>query len=193
MELSASGNIKDGTNRRSHSFDYGELTDESTMGMDMQMTLFGFSISGERAWYSQTKQYPTLEGRQFSVNKGAWFLDVNRSFGPLTFRAEYTHLDPFYHATNSIDDNDDDNPYADSREPEILIVGNTKDDIDGDRIQDWNDDFLLFFADPPKFRLGLNRESIDFNNNGEPDNLEDDDKPNYRLDYDEGSFGHHVS
>ena len=192
LELSASGNIKDGTNRRLHSFDYGELTDESTMGMDMQMTLFGFSISGERAWYSQTKQYPTLEGRQFSVNKGAWFLDINRSFGPLTFSAEYTHLDPFYHATNFIDDNDDDNPYADSREPEILIVGNTKDDIDGDRIQDWNDDFLLFFADPPKFRLGLNRESIDFNNNGEPDNLEDDDKPNYRLDYDEGSFGHHV-
>ena len=91
-----------------------------------------------------------------------------------------------------MDDNDDDDAYADSREPEILIAGNTKDDLDGDRVRDWEDDFLLFFADPPRFRLGLNRESIDFNNNGEPDNLEDDDKPNYRLDYDEGSFGYHT-
>ena len=192
VELSAPGNVKDSTNRSRHTFYYGELTDESTMGVDLQTTLFGFSISGERAWYSRTKQYPTLEGRRISTNKGAWFLDLNRNFGPLTLSAEYTRIDPFYSAANFIDDNDDDNPYADSREPEILIVGNTKDDIDGDRIKDWNDDFLLFFADPPKFRLGLNRESIDFNNNGEPDNLEDDDKPNYRRDYDEGSFGHHI-
>ena len=192
LELSAPGNVTDESNRQVHRFYYGELTDETTMGLDLQTTLFGFSIEAERAWYSQTKQYPILNGQSSQRTRGAWFVDVNRNFGPLTWRSEYTRIDAFYTADNFVDDNDDDNPYADSREPEILISGNTKDDLDGDRVKDWDDDFLLFFADPPRFRLGLNRESIDFNNNGEPDNLEDDDKPNYRYDYDRGSFGHHT-
>ena len=192
LELSAPGNVKDESNRQVHRFYYGVLTDETTMGFDLHTTLFGFSIEAERAWYSQTKQYPILSGQSTQRTAGAWFIDVNRNFGPLTWRSEYTRINPFYTADNFVDDNDDDNPFADSREPEILISGNTKDDLDGDRVKDWDDDFLLFFADPPRFRLGLNRESIDFNNNGEPDNLEDDDKPNYRYDYDRGSYGHHT-
>ena len=191
LELSAPGNVTDESNRQVHRFYYGELTDETTMGFDVQTTLFGFSIEAERAWYSQTKQYPILNGRNSQRTTGAWFIDVNRNFGPMTWRSEFTRINPFFTADNFVDDNDDDDPYADSREPEILISGNTKDDLDGDRVKDWDDDFLLFFADPPRFRLGLNRESIDFNNNGEPDNLEDDDKPNYRYDYDRGSYGHH--
>ena len=63
-------------------------------------------------------------------------------------------------------------------------------DRDADGIDDWYDDFLLFSADPPKFRTGLNRESMDFNNNGQPDSLEDDLDPNYRGDYTEGSYGY---
>ena len=199
LELSAKGNITDESNRRTRKFHYGVLTDETTLGIDIQTTLQGFSVTAERSWYVNTKQYPILKGKRTSDSVSAWFIDVNRNFGPLTWRSEYTRIAPFYGTTikgeavsSFIDDNDDEDPYADSREPEILIVGNTRDDIDGDRIKDWNDDFLLFFANPPKFRLGLNRESIDFNNNGEPDNLEDDDKPNYRLDYDEGSYGHHT-
>ncbi len=192
LELSAAGNVTDESNRRIRQFYYGELTDETTMGFNLQTTLLGFSIEAERAWYSQTMQYPLLTGKRTQKTVGAWFIDVNRNFGPLTWRSEYTRIDPFYAARNFVDDNDDDDPYADSREPEILIAGNTQDDLDGDRVKDWEDDFLLFFADPPKFRLGLNRESIDFNNNGEPDNLEDDDKPNYRMDYDEGSWGHNT-
>ena len=192
LELSARGNATDESNRKVRRFDYGELTDETTMGFDLQTTLLGFSIEAERAWYVQTKQYPILSGKRTQRAVGAWFIDVNRNFGPITWRSEYTRINPFYTARNFVDDNDDDDAYADSREPEILISGNTKDDRDGDRIKDWDDDFLLFFADAPKFRLGLNRESIDFNNNGEPDNLEDDDKPNYRFDYDEGSLGHNT-
>ena len=151
--LSAPGNIKDETNRRVHRFEYGELTDEATMGFDLQTTLLGFSIEAERAWYVQTKQYPLLSGKRAHRTTGAWFIDVNRNFGPVTWRSEVTRIAPFYTARNFIDDNDDDDPYADSREPEILISGNTKDDLDGDRVKDWDDDFLLFFADPPSFRL----------------------------------------
>ena len=49
---------------------------------------------------------------------------------------------------------------------------------------------MLFRKDPPKFRLGLSSEFMDFNNNGEPDNSENDSKPDYRLDYEEGSKGY---
>ena len=54
VKLSAPGNVTDDSNRRVHQFNYGELTDETTMGFDLQTTLFGFSIEAERAWYLQT-------------------------------------------------------------------------------------------------------------------------------------------
>ncbi len=192
LELSAPDNVVDESNRKVHRFYYGELTDETTMGFDIQTTLLGFSIEAERAWYAQTVQYPLISGKRTQRTAGAWFIDANRNFGPITWRSEYTRIDPFYRAENFVDDNDNEDAYADAREPEILISGNTRDDLDGDRIKDWDDDFLLFFADPPKFRLGLNRESMDFNNNGIPDNLEDNTKPNYRFDYDEATYGHHT-
>lgn len=190
-ELSAPGNITDESNRRWRKFYYGEMTDEATMGFDIQTTLWGMSIEAERSWHVRTLQYPLLRGKRTQRAASAWFIDVNRSFGPLTLRSEYTYIDPFYNAGNFIDDNDDENPYADSREPEVQIYGNSKRDKDGDRVDDWDDDFLLFFADPPKFRAALEREAMDFNNNGQPDNLEDDLEPNYREDYNEGSKGHH--
>ena len=192
QELSAAGNVRDSSNREVRAFDYGALTDETTMGFDLQTTLAGFAIESEFAWYSQTRQYPIFTGIRSQRRASAWYVDVNRNFGPITWRSEFTRIAPLFTAANFVDDNDNEDRYADSREPEILFSGNTKDDIDGDRVKDWDDDFLLFFADPPRFRLGLNRESIDFNNNGEPDNLEDDDKPDYRFDYDEGSYGHNT-
>ena len=192
LELRAPGNVRDGSNRELRRFDFGELTDETAMGFDLQTTLAGFAVEAEFAWYAQTRQYPLLTGTREQRRASAWFVDINRNFGPVTWRSEYTRIDPFYTAANFVDDNDNKDRYADSREPEILLSGNIRDDLDGDRVKDWDDDFLLFFADPPRFRLGLNRESIDFNNNGEPDYLEDDDKPNYRFDYDEGSLGHNT-
>ena len=126
VELSAPGNVKDESNRKIHRFEYGELTDEATMGFDLQTTLLGFSIEAERAWYVQTKQYPLLSGNRTHRTTGAWFIDINRNFGPVTWRSEVTRIAPFYTARNFIDDNDDDDPYADSREPEILISGNTR-------------------------------------------------------------------
>lgn len=192
LELSAAGNVRDSSNREVRRFDYGTLTDETAMGFDLQTTLAGFAVEAECAWYTQTRQYPLVTGNRSQRRANAWFVDINRNFGPITWRSEFTRIAPLFTASNFVDDNDNEDRYADSREPEILLSGNTKDDVDGDRVKDWDDDFLLFFADPPRFRLGLNRESIDFNNNGEPDNLEDDDKPNYRFDYDEGSYGHNT-
>lgn len=191
-KLQARGNVRDDSNRRVERFVYGELTDEMTFGFDVQTTLSGFAIEAERAWYRRTVQYPIYRSERLQDTVGAWFVDVNRRFGPLFWRGEYTHMDQFFDATNFVDDNDNDDPYLDAREPSVPFAGSDKDDRDRDGIKDWDDDFLLFRADPPRFVLGLNRESIDFNNNGVPDNLEDDADPDYRLDYDEGTDGFHT-
>ncbi|MFQ6042676.1 MAG: hypothetical protein ACE5PV_17605 [Candidatus Poribacteria bacterium] len=190
LKLSARGNVSDESNRGWRRFYYGEMTDETTMGFDLQTTLWGISIEAERAWYMRTRQYPLFGGKRTQRTASAWFVDVNRSFGPFNWRSEYTYIDPFYNAGNFVDDNDDEDPYADSREPAVRIYGSSERDRDADGVDDWYDDFLLFSADPPKFRTGLNRESMDFNNNGQPDSLEDDLEPNYRGDYTEGSYGH---
>ncbi|MBM3214510.1 hypothetical protein FJZ36_06315 [Candidatus Poribacteria bacterium] len=191
-KLDADGNVQDGANRRVRSFHYGELTDETTFGVDIQTTLGGFAIESERSWYSQTLQYPLFDAERRRTVADAWYVEVNRRFGPLFWSGEYTTIDPFYNASSFIDDNDNEDPYLDAREPSVPFAGSDQDDRDRDGVKDWDDDFLLFEADPPKFLLGLSRESMDFNNNGVPDNLEDNTKPNYRLDYDEGSRGFHT-
>ena len=189
LMLTAPGNVTDESNRAVRTFHYGEVTDEATMGFDMQMTLFGASVELEKAWYVRTFKYPTVDGKRTRRVASAWFIDVNRRFGPIFWRSEYTHIDTFYNAGNFVDDDDNEDMYSDAMEPDIPIA--SPHDRDGDRIPDWQDDFLLFDADPPRFLMGLRREYMDFNNNGIPDREEDDADPDYRLDYDEGSYGHH--
>lgn len=191
-KLVAEKNIKDGSNRAQRSFVYGELSEETTFGFDAQLTLGGFAIETEKTWYSKTLQYPLFNAKRHRVNTSAWYVEVNRRFGPLFWSGEYTVLDPFFNASNFIDDNDNEDPYLDAREPAVPFAGSDEDDRDRDGVKDWEDDFLLFDADPPAFLRGLSRESMDFNNNGVPDNLEDNTKPNYRLDYDEGTQGFHT-
>ena len=188
----AAGNVKDRSNRKTERFFFGGLTDESTVGFDLQTTLAGFALEAERVWHRRIYQFPQYSADRNGVVSSAWFAAANRRFGPAFWSGEYTHIDPFFTAANFVDDNDNDDPYRDARESTVPFAGSDKDDRDRDGIKDWEDDFLLFFADPPSFVLGLSRESIDFNNNGVPDNLEDDRDPNYRLDYGEGTNGFHT-
>ncbi|GIX06479.1 MAG: hypothetical protein KatS3mg115_0882 [Candidatus Poribacteria bacterium] len=192
LQAVAERNVTDLSNRRTVRFFYGELTDETTFGVDLQTTLGGFSIEAERSWYSQTLQYPIFNAARKTRTASAWYLDVNRRFGPLFWRGEYTSIGTEYGAVNFVDDNDNEDPYLDAREPSVPFAGSDRDDRDRDGIKDYEDDFLLFFSDPPEFVRGAERESMDFNNNGQPDSDEDDLDPNYRLDYDQGTRGWHT-
>ena len=192
-QLISPGNITDESNRATRRFDYGVLTDETTIGLDLHTILWDTNIDIERAWYMRTFQYPILEGRRSQRVGGAWYIDLVRRLGRYAaLRSEYTRIDPFYNAANFIKDDDNEDSFEDAREPSDLVGQTGRNDIDGDRVSDWEDDFLLFETDPPSFRMGLRTESMDFNSNGVPDSDEEDEKPNYRLDYDEGTQGHHT-
>ncbi|MBD3182956.1 hypothetical protein GF312_11745 [Candidatus Poribacteria bacterium] len=187
--LSARGNVRNGSNRGWRIFYYGESIGESTLGVDLETTLWGIAFEAERAWLIKNKQFPSYKGEKSQETAGAWFIDANRGFGPLLLAGEYTYIDPFFNASDFVDDDDDGDGYLDGTEPFLPDIA-TENDLDGDNIPDWEDDFLLFRRDPPKFRLGLSSEFMDFNNNGEPDDSENDNKPDYRLDYEEGSKGY---
>jgi hypothetical protein len=187
--LSARGNVTDESNRERRTFYYGESIGEATLGVDIRTTIWGVALAAERAWLIKNWQFPSYKGERSQETAGAWFVDANRRWGPLVLAGEYTYIDPFYNASDFVDDDDDGDGYLDGEEPFLPEVA-TEDDLDGDRVNDWEDDFLLFRRDPPKFRLGLSQEFMDFNNNGDPDDRENDDKPDYRLDYEEGSQGY---
>jgi hypothetical protein len=187
--LSAAGNVMDNSNRGWRKFYYGESIGESTLGVDIQTTIAGIALRAERSWLVKNWQFPSYRGKKSQEIADAWFIDANRPWGPFLLAGEYTYVGPFYNAADFVDDDDDGDGYLDGEEPFLPDIA-TENDLDGDRIMDWEDDFLLFRRDPPKFRLGLSTEFMDFNNNGEPDNSENDSKPDYRLDYEEGSEGY---
>lgn len=187
--LSAEGNVIDESNRGWKTFYYGESMSRSTLGVDMDITLWGIAVTAERSWLLKQWQFPSYKGKTSQETKSAWFIEANRRLGPMVIAGEYTYIDPFYNASDFVDDDDDGDNYLDGEEPFLPEIA-TEDDLDGDRVKDWEDDFLLFRRDPPKFRLGLSREFMDFNNNGEPDDRENDTKPDYRYDYEEGSRGY---
>jgi hypothetical protein len=189
--LSAEGNVTDESNRSLKSFSYGESLGKSTLGVDMSMTLFGVALKAERAWLMRNWQFPSYNGKHSQESSSAWYIDANRPWGPLMVAGEYTYIGPFYDASDFVAANDYGGTYLDPSEPFLPKVA-TEDDLDGDGIKDWEDDFLLFRRDPPKFRLGLSREFMDFNNNGIPDNMETRIRPHYRFDYEEASKGYQI-
>jgi len=189
--LSAEGNITDESNRNLESFYYGESLGKSTLGVDMSMTILGVALKAERAWLLRNWQFPSYRGKRSQESSSAWYIDANRPWGPLMIAGAYTYIGPFYDASDFIAANDYGGTYLDPSEPFLPKVA-TEDDLDGDGVKDWEDDFLLFRRDPPKFRLGLSREFMDFNNNGVPDNMETRIKPHYRFDYEEASRGYQI-
>jgi len=188
--LSSEGNITDISNRGIRKFSFGESVGESIFGIDLSTTLFGIALTAERSWLIKNWQFPSYRGKWFQDTPAdAWYIDANRRWGPFSIAGEYTYISPFYNASDFVDDDDDGDGYIDGKEPFLPDI-TTEDDLDGDGIKDWEDDFLLFRRDPPKFRLGLGQQFMDFNNNGEPDDTENDTKPDYRFDYEEGSKGY---
>ena len=80
-----------------------------------------------------------------------------------------------------IEDDDDDDDYPDDNDFDGVIP--SADDRDQNGVLDYQEDFLIFDADPPVFT-----NPIDLNNNGTIDTIEDDFEPEYEYGIDRQGY-----
>ncbi len=164
----------------------GDGTDENGDG----------ELGRETAWFVQLKSRfgkLYLEGALYHIDPG--YTTTYLNFGSNNNRdqeyqlprttlsqAERNPWDVTNYALVEDDDDDDDWPDDDDFDGVLPRA----DDRDQNGILDYQEDFLIFEADPPIFT-----DLIDLNNNGTIDSLEDDFEPQYEYGIDRQ--GYHIS
>lgn len=188
VALSAMGNVKDGSNRGIRRFQYGIQDSDTILGVDLETVLWGTWIRAEYATLLSSLRFPSRYGESFSYSDSALYIKAMKRFGPLSLRGEAFRIGSFYDASFAVDPSYElvrEGPTIEDVDPDDLIPEGL--DRDGDYIPDYKQDFLMFDADPPGFKLGV---LMDLNNNGMPDIYEKGLKPNYP--YDIGALGFHI-
>ena len=153
-------------------------------------------LGRETAWFVQLKSRfgkLYLEGALYHIDPG--YTTTYLNFGSNSARdqayalprtvlsqAERNPWDVTNYALVEDDDDDDDWPDDDDFDGVLPRA----DDRDQNGILDYQEDFLIFEADPPIFT-----DLIDLNNNGTIDSLEDDFEPQYEYGIDREGF--HIS
>jgi hypothetical protein len=161
----------------------GDGTDESGDG----------ELGRETAWFIHLrsrfgKLY--LEGVYYHIDPG--YTTTYLNFGANTDRDQpYTlertpesqaERDPWDEVNYAlIEDDDDDDDWPDDDDFDGVLP--RADDRDQNGILDFQEDFLIFEADPPVFT-----DLIDLNNNGTIDSLEDDFEPEYEYGIDRDGY-----
>ena len=93
-----------------------------------------------------------------------------------------SEVDPFDEIDYQlIEDDDDDDDWPDDIDFDGVLP--RADDRDQNGILDFQEDFLIFEADPPVFT-----DLVDLNNNGTIDSLEDDFEPQYEYGIDREGY-----
>ncbi|MDE0637871.1 MAG: hypothetical protein OXI43_18690 [Candidatus Poribacteria bacterium] len=152
-------------------------------------------LGRETAWFVQLKSRfgkLYLEGVLFHIdpgytttylNAGAYQLERDQ-FYPLTPIGSLVGAieDPWDTPNYAlIEDDDDDDDWPDDDDFDGVLP--RADDRDQNNILDYQEDFLIFEADPPIFT-----DLIDLNNNGVIDSLEDDFEPQYEYGIDKEGY-----
>ena len=163
----------------------GDGTDESGDG----------EMGRETAWFVQLKSRfgkLYLEGVYYHIDPG--YTTTYLNFGANTDRDQPYSLertpesqaerDPWDEVNYAlIEDDDDDDDWPDDIDFDGVLP--RADDRDQNGVLDFQEDFLIFDADPPVFT-----DLVDLNNNGTIDSLEDDFEPQYEYGVDRQ--GYHV-
>lgn len=161
----------------------GDGTDESGDGQ----------LGRETAWFVQLrsrfgKLY--LEGVWYHIDPG--YTTTYLNFGSNTDRDQTYSLertpesqsetDPWDEVNYAlIEDDDDDDDWPDDIDFDGVLP--RADDRDQNGVLDFQEDFLIFDADPPVFT-----DLVDLNNNGTIDSLEDDFEPQYEYGVDRAGY-----
>ncbi len=194
--------------------------------MGLAPQLVGLQVKGEYERNLLYQRFPVIGGKQSIRRDEAWYLTMLRDAGSFEIGAEVFHLGPRYGGGYDsrrggvrlytdlagetrdqqmlaeyplVDDNDDDDRYADDNlrdypngsEPESgvypgLDLDNDNvpdDDQNANGVPDFEEPFLLYYSDRQEFVYG-----IDLNNNGVIDERENDDKPDYPYDRDRRGY-----
>ena len=152
-------------------------------------------MARETAWFVQLKSRfgkLYLEGVYYHIDPG--YTTTYLNFGSNTDRDQPYSLertpesqseqDPWDEVNYAlIEDDDDDDDWPDDIDFDGVLP--RADDRDQNGVLDFQEDFLIFDADPPVFT-----DLVDLNNNGTIDSLEDDFEPQYEYGVDRE--GYHV-
>ncbi len=96
MLRQARGNVKDESNKKMELIDYSLNTGRSIYGVNFSANLFGFRINGEYNTNVLHSKFPVLIGDRVEQKSNAYFVQVKRNLGPVTFGGEYFKVDPEY-------------------------------------------------------------------------------------------------
>ena len=161
----------------------GDGTDESGDG----------ELGREIAWFAQFRARfgkLFLEGVWYHIDPG--YTTTYLNFGSNTDRDQTYSLertpesqsetDPWDEVNYAlIEDDDDDDDWPDDIDFDGVLP--RADDRDQNGVLDFQEDFLIFDADPPVFT-----DLVDLNNNGTIDSLEDDFEPQYEYGVDRAGY-----
>lgn len=151
-------------------------------------------LGRETAWFVQLKSRfgkLYLEGVLFHIDPG--YTTTYRNAGANYDRDEFYPLTPIGSLVGAlaelwdttdyalIEDDDDDDDWPDDIDFDGVLP--RADDRDQNNVLDYQEDFLIFEADPPIFT-----DLIDLNNNGVIDSLEDDFEPQYEYGIDREGY-----
>ncbi|MEW6755107.1 MAG: hypothetical protein AB1505_29610, partial [Candidatus Latescibacterota bacterium] len=213
----ASGEVADFSNRREVDLNYGLYTGQTLYGVDFEATLVGLQMRGEYERNLLYRAFPVRRGATSQDQAAAWYVTVLRDLGPLELGGEVFRLDAHYSGGYDarrggvllytdkggetrdvrmlsefplVDDNDDDDRYADDNLRDYPNGAETEsgvfpgldenndhipdDDQNANGTPDYEEPFLLYFSDPQEFVYG-----VDLNNNGVIDARENDNEPDY--------------
>ena len=218
----APGEVADFSNRDAVRFEHSLSTGQTLYGFDFRAQFVGLEVTGEYERNLLYRRFPVLGGRGETGRAGAWYVTALRDLAFLELGGELFRLDPEYGGGYDsrrggillytdkagkaedigilsefpiVDDNDDDDRYADDNRLDYPSGSETEsgvfpgldkdhdnipdDDRNANGVPDFEEPFLLYGSDPQEFVYG-----VDLNNNGVIDERENDDKPDYPYDRD---------
>lgn len=182
----AKDNVRDNTNQRVVSFDYGLPSANQIAGVTVELEdVLGFEVRGEFARNTQYYRYPNINVEKLSkLSKSdqqadAWYLNATKRAGRLFGYGELFSMDPSYTSRGYITDQNDFVDYENARQNWFEYID---DNDDQDRTVDW-----------PRFGGGGGDNSV-FPGLDENNDLISDfnENSNRQPDYDEPFLRHYV-
>lgn len=169
---SAPGNVKDYGNRRIVTYNYGESSGDSILGVDLKGSVLSVPYKISYARNFKNYRLPTTNGNWTTESADALTIEASKDVGAFSFVGKFFYIDYNYDAGFAVDDNDDNDDKPDCADDSISFINDYDKDQNGQ--PDYKQDFLLFDQDRPLFN-----EYLDLNGNMTYDAIENDLKPDY--------------